>query len=339
MLTLTFPQKSGRNKSIDLLRFIGLSLIILAHVGPPYALFNLRCFDVPMMLFISGLVYSGRKSDFGFTFLVQRVLRLIIPVYIFLTAYFLVSAALKYFAGIDFGITMKHVVGSYLLTEGIGYVWIIRVFLIIAVLTPGLIAFNRSIQSDVVLIMILIGISLLLTFAIRAGWGMDNMFVREFIYYAVAYSIPFIVGLRVMQSDRRKFFRFFAFVAIVAVVCGTVQVMGGGRLLDINSLKYPPQSYFLFYGLFMSLVCYFICCCTRIRDKVPALFQFIGMNTIWIYLYHIPLIQLTGRLTIPWWMRYCTVYLLAVVLCYVQVMLVERLRMRHDRAIFKYLKG
>lgn len=229
MLSLTFPQKSGRNKSIDLLRFIGLSLIILAHVGPPYALFNLRCFDVPMMLFISGLVYSGRKSDFGFTFLVQRVLRLIIPVYIFLTAYFLVSAALKYFAGIDFGITMKHVVGSYLLTEGIGYVWIIRVFLIIAVLTPGLIAFNRSIQSDVVLIMILIGISLLLTFAIRAGWGMDNIFVREFVYYAVAYSIPFIVGLRVMQSDRRKFFRFFAFVAIVAAACGIVQAIGGGE--------------------------------------------------------------------------------------------------------------
>ena len=230
MLSFTFSQKSGRNKSIDLLRFIGLSLIILAHVGPPYALFNLRCFDVPMMLFISGLVYSGRKSDFGFTFLVQRVLRLIIPVYIFLTAYFLVSAALKYFAGIDFGITMKHVVGSYLLTEGIGYVWIIRVFLIIAVLTPGLIAFNRSIQSDVVLIMILIGISLLLTFAIRAGWGMDNIFVREFVYYAVAYSIPFIVGLRVMQSDRRKFFRFFAFVAIVAAACGTVQAIGGGKI-------------------------------------------------------------------------------------------------------------
>lgn len=42
-----------RNNCIDLLRFWGLSLIILAHVNPPGILFHIRCFDVPLMLFVS----------------------------------------------------------------------------------------------------------------------------------------------------------------------------------------------------------------------------------------------------------------------------------------------
>lgn len=68
-----------RDESIDLLRFVGLSLIILAHVSPPEVLFNLRCFDVPLMLFVSGLTYAGRSVDTGWRFLVHRFMRLIIP--------------------------------------------------------------------------------------------------------------------------------------------------------------------------------------------------------------------------------------------------------------------
>lgn len=49
-----------RDPAVDLLRFIGISMIFLAHIGPPAALFQLRSFDVPLMIFVSGLSYSGR---------------------------------------------------------------------------------------------------------------------------------------------------------------------------------------------------------------------------------------------------------------------------------------
>lgn len=53
-----------RDISIDILRFIVISLIILAHVNPPDTILNIRCFDVSLMLFVSGLIMSKRNPDF-----------------------------------------------------------------------------------------------------------------------------------------------------------------------------------------------------------------------------------------------------------------------------------
>lgn len=151
-----------RNISIDYLRFIGLSLIILAHVNPPALLFNIRCFDVPLMLLVSGLAYSGRKVDFSFQFLSHRFTRLVVPVYIFLTSYFSATTILAY-AGIDFGIRKEHIIGSYLLTDGIGFVWIIRVFLLIALLTPLLIKIEAMKKNTSLLMILICSISIITT--------------------------------------------------------------------------------------------------------------------------------------------------------------------------------
>ena len=53
----------SRDFTIDMLRFVGVSLILLAHIVPPDGLFQLRSFDVPLMIFVSGLSYSGNASD------------------------------------------------------------------------------------------------------------------------------------------------------------------------------------------------------------------------------------------------------------------------------------
>lgn len=326
-----------RSSLIDCLRFIGLSLIILAHMPPPYILFNLRCFDVPMMLFVSGMAYSNRPIDFSILFFVRRLLRLIIPVYIFLTVYFFLVIILKFLVGIDLGINMQDIIGSYVLIGGIGYVWIIRVFLLISFLTPILMTIEQNIHNDTILFLLIVGASVLLSMAIHMGIGGGNLFVREYVYYAAGYSIPFIVGLRVMHM--RRFHIFFLLIAIIMVLLCSKKIWEGERLLEINALKYPPQTYFLFYGLFVSLVCYKTCSYMHLDKHLPAICRFIGMNSIWIYLYHIPLVQITGTSALPWWIRYFLVYAIAVIICYIQVRIVQRLRLRHDRAIYKYLEG
>ncbi len=43
--------KRSRNQKIDHLRALAILCIILAHTGLQEILFNLRCFDVPLMAF------------------------------------------------------------------------------------------------------------------------------------------------------------------------------------------------------------------------------------------------------------------------------------------------
>lgn len=54
-----------RDSSVDIMRAIGLLCVILAHINPPSLLLQIRSFDVPLMLFVSGLVYSGRNFSIG----------------------------------------------------------------------------------------------------------------------------------------------------------------------------------------------------------------------------------------------------------------------------------
>ena len=49
-----------RDLYIDFLRFIGISLIILAHVEAPSGITQFRSFDVPLMVFVSGLSFSTK---------------------------------------------------------------------------------------------------------------------------------------------------------------------------------------------------------------------------------------------------------------------------------------
>ena len=124
-----------RDSSIDVLRFVGLSLIILAHSAPPDTIFNLRTFDVPLMLFVSGLTLFNKQPVFSIGVFMHRVLRLVLPVYIFMTIYFIIAVTIQS-KGINLNVTKTDIIGTYLLLAG--YVWIIRVFLIVGLLTPFL---------------------------------------------------------------------------------------------------------------------------------------------------------------------------------------------------------
>lgn len=61
--------KSRRDVTIDLLRFIALTCIIIAHINPSPLLFQLRNFDVPLMVFLSGVSFrisSGNNDGYSY---------------------------------------------------------------------------------------------------------------------------------------------------------------------------------------------------------------------------------------------------------------------------------
>jgi len=147
-----------RDNSIDILRFIGLSAIVLAHVKAPNTITQIRCFDVPLMLFISGLVYSGKVISNYWKFVKFRTLRLIVPTYLFLTTYLLLLSSASLIMGKNDFVTRELLYKSYLMIGGIGYLWIIRVFLMIMLVTPLLGMINKVfIKNNTLFISALVG--------------------------------------------------------------------------------------------------------------------------------------------------------------------------------------
>lgn len=330
-----------RDRNIDLLRFIGLSLIILAHVMPPLGLLNLRCFDVPLMVFISGLTCYKKDIKFSWGYLSHRFSRLVFPVWIFLTVYFTPIVLLKYI-GIDLGLNFRHIWGSYLLLDGIGYVWIIRVFLLIALLTPALIGINRTIKNNNTFVGVF---SLALVLYLLVSFyrmGLDVAFIRDWVYYAIGYGFVFLLGIRIKELKSRDKIILFAVLVLFFVVMGVVDncYVGydGSIFYHINDWKYPPSNVFLLYGLIMAILCYMIIYRKK-REKLNAVVNFIGCNSIWIYLWHIPLVAITEKVGMIWWIGYVFVYLGAVCIYLIQLSLVKMIEKRKVYGILKYLKG
>ena len=321
-----------RDLSIDYLRFIGISMIILAHVAAPFTLVQFRSFDVPLMIFISGLTSSRKPVPGYLTYIGTRSKRLLVPVYVFLTGLFLTLYLLRSSGVITEDIPFKTVVHTYMLLEGIGYVWIIRVFLLIMVLTPFLVRFEMTCRNNVLYGLICLSLMflndaiLLLDFPLPGG-KLVNLFVGEFAMYLFGYAPLFMLGLRLRYADE-KVCRGYVWGALICAASGLLCYwINNGLPFAPSAYKYPPQCYFLLYGSLISVVLWFLK--DRIVSiidsvKLGSLVTFVGQNTIWIYLWHIPFVMLFKGSIDNWFIRYIVIYGCALAIFKLQELIVRR---------------
>jgi peptidoglycan/LPS O-acetylase OafA/YrhL len=287
-----------RNPQIDLLRFIGLSMIILAHVNPPGIVFELRSFDVPLMVAVSGMAFSHsrRKHDYG-AYLWSRILRLLVPVWIFVSLYF-VAVYVSGQAG-QF-LSLRKIVETYALLGGIGYVWIIRVFLVVAVVSPFVMAIVRHAKTEAHFFMILGGAILAYEIVLRITKPLLHFefftIFSLFFYYGFIYSIIFGFGARLTSMNRRLTWIFAISLIVVFIGFTAYYYYVEKSFLPLQNFKYPPSFYYYLFGISISTFLWLWSSkIDKVLSRTPQAYRaalFIGSHTIWIYLWHIPLINL-----------------------------------------------
>lgn len=250
----------NRDLRIDFLRFLGLSLVILAHVQAPFVLTQIRSFDVPLMVFVSGLTASGKEIPNYWQYVLKRTKRLIIPVWIFLAVYLSAFYFLQFCILPEQYLTGRMIARSFLLLdESIGYVWIIRVFLLVMLVTPIVVKVPEKIKSEALYIIILISIVLLNQVAFQLSTIMENGAFRnafiDVIIYGIAYTFPFAVGVRLKESNRKTFVIYVAFLlCFFSLLCVNCTLEGNNPLGVSSGYKFPPRPYFIIYGSLISVI-------------------------------------------------------------------------------------
>lgn len=319
-----------RDNRIDILRFIGLAMVIFAHVGPPRFLFQLRNFDVPLMVLVSGMSfgYSYKDNVAYLTYIWKRVKRVVFPVWIFLMVYFLV---LFLFFPDSSELEANIICSSFFLTSGIGYVWIIRVFLLVALVSPFIYLYNKKIESHYYYLL-----SLTIFFAVyelvRYLSVLDiessvGTVVNLVIPYVVPYSILFALGLRIPSLNKRQMIIVSIFNLGLFIVLGAILFLIFGEFKPTQALKYPPSTYYFSYSIFVSCILWgFSLSIEKIFKKIKLLQMvlFIAQNSIWIYLWHIPFVKIPYA---NFALKYVIVFSISVAIVYCQVWLVNNVFM------------
>lgn len=286
---------SLRDNRIDILRFIGLIMIMLAHIHPDKLIMQIRNFDVPLMVLISGFSYHHARKTSFINYVQKRIVRLVQPVWLFLAFYFL---TLYIVAPNTVFPNVKTILTTFLFIDGIGYVWIIRIFLLIAIFTPILVSINNKIKSTKLFWFAwfctyfsteLLYTNVLSSIASTTVERLSIQFIIEFIVY----TLIFLLGYRIINYSKRS-------LNILLLILGSTFLVYfmlhySSSFQPTQLFKYPPQIYYSAYSITISLFLW------RISDSlslfvskypfINRVIRFMAQNSIWIYLWHIPFIE------------------------------------------------
>jgi peptidoglycan/LPS O-acetylase OafA/YrhL len=276
-----------RDVSLDGLRVIGLLAIILAHVANlPTLLFQVRNFDVPLMVLVSGAVYGmfGTKKKY-LSYIFSRVGRLLIPTWVFLSIFFLFSLVI----GSPF--SKETILSSYALLDGIGYVWIIRVFILVAIIAPFFLYLFKKFHNKN-MYLFLVSVIYLFYHIMRSGFITFPLFhavyfLDFFLQNIFFYILPFgcVAGLGIYLAKATKKSLVVLFLGFTLLF---LYLAYSNHFIPTQAYKYPPDIYYLSYALAVSVLLY-ILSKTNIFQKIFSknIMLFIASSSLWIYLWQI----------------------------------------------------
>jgi len=317
-----------RNRKYDLLRFIGISCILLAHMNPPAILFQLRNFDVPLMVLLSGISFSQFSSEHYSSYskyLRSRFTRLILPTWIFLIFYnfcILIS-------GNDY-LSLRDILLQITLIGGVDIgIWIIRIFFTMAIIAPFLNHINSTIENKKTFyyftFAIYITYEMCRLIAFYKLHGIIAELVNILIFFTVPYGLIFLYGLRITSFDKEALRKHLIFFSIILTICLIIGTVVCGHIIPTQPFKYPPTLYYLSFSLAVSLSVYYTVIFHELRIEQSSIVQFIGKSTLWIYLWHwfyLKLYRFSGTEN-NFLIKFITIYSLSILTVYVQTIIIH----------------
>lgn len=156
--------------------------------------------------------------------------------------------------GADYNLSIKTIFYSFSLVSGVGYVWIVRIYLCMAVIAPLLkIASDRSKSDWVYFALVLSGfgcysLALYLIKELELTGLLKNL-IDTCIIPIFGYAIAYFIGIRCRQMKNSVR---VALCVVFAVIVGCWCAFGG--YTHIISDKYPPGSHYLAWGILCSLL-------------------------------------------------------------------------------------
>lgn len=330
-------EKDKRKVSIDVLKCIGMLLIILAHCGAPTLLDQIRNFDVVLLVILSGTVAvkSYERSENCFKYIIKRAIRLLVPTYLFLTFLFIVEKIIDIFNPV-FPMESKLITTSYTLTSGIGYVWIIRIYLLCAIAVPILTNIKKYKKT-------VIAISFIIYEILFYTIGNANVILQQIVYYLIPFGLLCVyIGMRLNDWDNKKILKVIVICLLIFIVLLTVFYIVKKQIPKISDYKYPPRLYYLSYGIGISLLLYYLFERKNIfdiKEKLDnKLILFIGRHTMWIYLWQVFYLNTFAfvKFQVTWYVKFIYLVVLSVLTTYIQSKIVEKLNIKNKtiEAIF-----
>lgn len=239
--------KGNRIVEIDQLRGIAMTGMILIHSSYYFLfdklalfLWNWSQFAVPVFVFCSAYLYFEKSqiTSSYIKYVQKRFSRLLIPYYIFMFVFFIEVIIAK-----PAMFTSPFIIQSVFLIGGIDISWLVLLFLELTILLPII---HSSLEKNIsffYLLLVLSSISSVIFLFIHVGipYKMDMWLPWTLLlFYAFFFK---------KYSSNKNFSISVIAISLILVMISRFILHLEGKSLSFFDNKYPPNIYFLSYGI------------------------------------------------------------------------------------------
>lgn len=237
---------------------------------------------------------------------------------------------------------IKKVISSFLLHDGIGYVWIIRIYLIVACILPIILKIYNLIDIKKIIIT---NIVIYLVYEILCHFKVFNYNIL--LKDIVAYIIPCITIITatyfIKNSNNKRVFNFAIINLLLFIFIGVAIYVETGSIQDTNYMKYPFRLYYLSYAFGISAILILILRNNFIVDFAHTKFIiFVSKSSLWIYLWHILFLYILkySNLNLNWIIKYIIITTSSIIIVFIQNKIIKKLEKTSiNKEILDIFKG
>ena len=178
---------------------------------------------------------------------------------------------------------------------GIGNVWIVRIYMLLALSTPIYIWIEKRIdnRSLICLFIFALTINEIVIYAFYSAGTLRGAIVENIVSSLLAYSVGFLSGARIAKEKTYSFLKNELLVLLPIFIVVQIRLFVSGIGFAPNSYKYPPQLYYTLYGIIVSILLYILCHRITIKKgKIQTVIIWISKKSFDIYLSHTVILKL-----------------------------------------------
>lgn len=281
-----------RDVTFDLMRVIGILCIMIDHADPPGWLFQLRNFGTPLLVVTSALTYSyiyENKKMETVQFLKKRLKRLIIPVWMFLTFFFLLFLIISSIFKFSYPFNTTTIIHAFFFQKGFRFLWIFKVYIILAFVTPFAIYYKNRVSTSIYFPFIILFYFLYEGILLISNDYLPTSILEWLnlsVFIVIPYSLLYMYGfkLKELSTNRILLIAFIFFIIFLSLALKFYNI--NGSFVHTSKYKFPPRIYYFSYAL---IAIHIIFLFSKYFSAFfhPRIIIWLSSKSLWIYLWHI----------------------------------------------------
>ncbi len=300
-----------RNELIDNLRGFAIIVMILTHTTAffpgdkiAYFLWNWSHFAVPIFIFCSAYLFLQKalhKPPSFLAYFKKRFMRLVVPYYIFLGFFLLCLLLIS-----PKMLTAKYILQSLFIIGGVDINWMVLLFLFVTALLPFFVwSYKKS--------RIIFG--LFFTAALTSTYWL--LYYHSSVSYKLIMWLPwslmfFFTLFYVQHQAKKRLLGLLLLTTSVIFICAYIIQSSLSHSLVLIHNKYPPNIFYLSYGMTIVLALTFLDKYIFKNALVLKILNFFSRHSYSIYFLHYTILTVLAAFIKTFHFNWTSFFLLVI---------------------------